>query len=128
MIKKIVASLLLTTACVTTFATNANANGICSIGQRGKVLWQGKWYSAKVLNTSGSQCYITYEGYDSSWDEWVGPDRFRGSYQVGQSVQILWRGKWYPGQILGVSGNQYKVTYYGYDSSWDEWVETARLR
>ena len=128
MLKKIIASLFLTTACVTTFSTAAEANGICYVGQKGKVLWQGTWYSAKVLDKSNNKCFITYEGYNSSWDEWVGADRFRGDYEVGQSVEILWKGTWYPGRILDIKGNQYKITYTGYNSSWDEWVETARLR
>ena len=49
------------------------------------------------------------------------------SYAIGQSVKILWKGKWYPGEILAISRNGYLVTYYGYDSSWDEWVGPNRL-
>ncbi|AFZ35946.1 hypothetical protein Sta7437_2407 [Stanieria cyanosphaera PCC 7437] len=99
----------------------------CSIGQKGEVLWKGNWYSAKVLDVDGDYCYITYDGYDSSWDEWVEPQRFRSAYRVGDSVKIYWQGQWYPGQILAISGNSYQITYYGYDSSWNEWVESSRL-
>ena len=99
----------------------------CSVGQRGEVLWRGKWYPARVLQASRSNCYITYEGYDSSWDEWVEPVRFRSLLRVGDSVRILWRGQWYPGRVLDIRGNSYKITYDGYDSSWDEWVEPARI-
>ena len=105
----------------------AHARVPCSVGQRGEVLWKGTWYPAQVLNTNGNNCYITYDGYDSSWDEWVESARFRALFYVGQSVRILWKGQWYPGRILDVSRNSYKITYDGYDSSWDEWVEPARL-
>lgn len=100
---------------------------ICTTGQKAEAQWKGKWYPVRVLNVSGNKCKITYEGYDSSWNEWIGPGRFRAWFRTGQSVNIRWKGKWYPGQILQVSGSKYKITYDGYDSSWDEWVEPARV-
>jgi hypothetical protein len=101
--------------------------GVCSVGQRGEVLWRGSWYPARVLNVNGNQCYITYESYDSSWDEWVEPQRFRVSFQAGDAVRILWQGQWYPGRVLEIRNGAYHITYDGYDSSWNEWVEPARL-
>ncbi|AFZ01055.1 hypothetical protein Cal6303_2026 [Calothrix sp. PCC 6303] len=99
----------------------------CSVGQKAEVLWKGKWYPAEVLNVKNNKCYVTYEGYDSSWNEWVEARRFRASFKTGDSVRIFWKGKWYPGKILNVGKNSYKVTYTGYDSSWDESVEPARV-
>ena len=127
--------LLLTATWFSSFTLGAEARATCAVGQRGEVLWKGKWYPAQVLDTSGRQCYITYDGYSSSWDEWIGPSRFRpyapassnSAYRAGQSVQILWKGKWYPGRVLDVSGNRYFITYDGYSSSWNEWVGPARL-
>lgn len=49
-------------------------------------------------------------------------------YRVGQAVEILWNGNWYPGRVLAVQGAQYRITYDGYASSWDEWVAADRLR
>ncbi|ELS01437.1 RNA binding activity-knot of a chromodomain protein [Xenococcus sp. PCC 7305] len=108
--------------------SHASAAIPCSVGQRGEVLWKGAWYSAQVLDTSGNSCYITYDGYDSSWNEWVELTRFRATFYIGQAVKIKWKGQWYPGRILDASRNSYRITYDGYDSSWDEWVEPARLR
>ena len=133
--KQIAFLLLLTTTVLSGLAPSADARSVCSPGQRGEVLWKGKWYPAQVLDAKGNRCYITYDGYSKSWDEWVGPARFRsyapapaqGGYQIGQSVQILWKGKWYPGKILDASRNRYYITYDGYSSSWDEWVGPARL-
>lgn len=56
------------------------------------------------------------------------PSDFPGPYRQGEWVQIEWHGGWYPGTILEVDGARYKVTYDGYSSAWDEWVEPSRLR
>jgi len=112
---------------VGTLIPSAFAASPCSVGQKADVLWKGTWYPATVLDVDDNQCYITYDGYDSSWDEWVGTSRFRASFEVGDVVRILWKGEWYQGRILDVSNNLYKITYDGYDSSWDEWVEPARV-
>ena len=50
-------------------------NNPFSIGQRVKVEWNGTWWDASVLKVEPSSFFITYEGFDSSWDEWVGPSR-----------------------------------------------------
>ena len=50
-------------------------NNQFSIGQRVKVEWNGTWWDASVLKVEPSSFFITYEGFDSSWDEWVGPSR-----------------------------------------------------
>lgn len=46
-------------------------------GERVEVEWRGRWYEAVVLRRSGRRALIHYSGYDSSWDEWVGPERLR---------------------------------------------------
>jgi len=50
------------------------------------------------------------------------------AFAVGDSVNILWNGAWYPGKILAVSGTRYRVHYDGYSASWDEWVTAPRLK
>ncbi|MFN6539094.1 MAG: agenet domain-containing protein [Nostoc sp. EkiNYC01] len=106
---------------------SAFAASPCSVGQKAEVLWKDTWYPATVLDVNDDRCYITYDGYDSSWNEWVDSSRFRAAFAVGDAVRILWKGKWYEGRVLDVSDNLYKITYDGYDDSWDEWVEPARL-
>ena len=41
------------------------------------VEWQGRWYPAAILESDGERTLIHYIGYDSSWDEWVPPERIR---------------------------------------------------
>lgn len=54
-----------------TVATGFNA------GEKVSVLWNGTWYPATVKSTSGTQTCIHYDGYASSWDECVSPDRIK---------------------------------------------------
>ena len=52
-------------------------NNPFSVGQRVKVEWNGEWWDASVVKVEPSTFFITYEGFDSSWDEWVGPSRIK---------------------------------------------------
>lgn len=53
---------------------------------------------------------------------------FSQAYKKGDKVEIEYSGTWYPGSILEVKDTQHKIHYDAYDSSWDEWVPTTRLR
>lgn len=41
------------------------------------VEWRGTWWPAKVIEVGKNRWKINYDGYNSSWDEWVGPDRIK---------------------------------------------------
>lgn len=47
---------------------------------------------------------------------------------VGTRVEIEWSGSWYPGRILRAGNGRYLVSFDGYGSNWDEWVDASRLR
>ena len=51
-----------------------------------------------------------------------------GTYKVNDKVSIEENGKWYPGYIMEVKGEQYKIHYDNYDSKYDTWVGTSRLK
>lgn len=55
-------------------------------------------------------------------------DAARGGYAAGARVEIAWSGGWYPGKILRAENGRYLVSYDGYGSNWDEWVDASRLR
>jgi RNA binding activity-knot of a chromodomain len=126
-------------------------------GDRVSVLWQGKYYLATIRKVSNDDLFlIHYDGYDSSWDEWVEPNRirpFKGQasiapdgtgkvytpvqtptlaqrLRVGGDVEVLWQGTWYPATIMKVGARnlQYYIHYKGYGNNWDEWVGTTRIR
>lgn len=118
----------------------------CSPGDKAMVQWHGSNYPATVLSAKGgNKCFIHYDGYGSNWDEWVGPGRIQitsslsgaapGSvlvggpgFQVGNPVQVLWGGKWWPAHVLQMRGNELYIHYNGYGNKWNEWVGPSRYR
>jgi hypothetical protein len=46
-------------------------------GDRVMVEWKGQWWKARVLRVQNGNYFITYDGYGSEWDEWVGNNRIR---------------------------------------------------
>jgi len=49
-------------------------------------------------------------------------------YMPGDYIQVEWEGDWYGATILEFGKKGYKITYEGYDSSWDEWISPSRMR
>lgn len=52
---------------------------------------------------------------------------FTGDIAPGSVAFALWKGRWWPAQILSKSGELYRVHYDGWESNWDEYVSTDRL-
>jgi tetratricopeptide (TPR) repeat protein len=50
------------------------------------------------------------------------------SWKLGDHVEVQWQGDWYQAEVIEVKGNQFKIHYDGYASSWDEWVDSSRMR
>src|SRR5690606_5709788 len=48
----------------------------------------------------------------------------------GQAVEVLYAGQWYPARVIEGPDNSgtCKISYDGYGSNWDEWVNAQRLR
>jgi hypothetical protein len=51
-----------------------------------------------------------------------------GSFVVGDKVQVEWKGSWYAASVLAVKDGKYQIHYNDFDSSWDEWVGTDRMK
>ncbi len=106
------------------------------VGDAVDVKWKGDWYPASVIDAKPGQWKVHYDGYGSSWDEWVTQDRIRAraaaatgaSWRVGDKVRVSWKGAFYPATILDAQGGQYLVHYDGYEASWDEWVGPDRVK
>ncbi|MFO0746519.1 MAG: agenet domain-containing protein [Myxococcota bacterium] len=88
------------------------------------------WYPAIIIEVSGNNYLVHYDGTDSDSDEWVDASRIQGlsaayvpvvAYEP--AVRIYWGNTWYDGTILGHRGGRYHVRYRG----GDEWVSSARL-
>ena len=52
-------------------------NNPYSAGDQVKVEWKGQWWDALVREVMGDKYLVHYVGFDSSWDEWVGPERIQ---------------------------------------------------
>ena len=105
-------------AFLTTISTVASAN-LCAEGNSAQVLWKKEFYPATVLKAKDGLCFITYKGYDASYDEWVGPDRLR--------IKVRWKGDWYNASVIAVKGDLYHIRYDGYTSADDEHVPVSRI-
>lgn len=46
-------------------------------GDKVMVEEKGKWYAATILQAQNGKWFIHYDGYDSKYDLWVGPERIR---------------------------------------------------
>lgn len=47
-------------------------------GREVDVLWQGRWYDARVKRVLGEHRWVVgYDGWSTNWDEIVGPERIR---------------------------------------------------
>jgi|OM-RGC.v1.037539530 hypothetical protein len=48
------------------------------VGANVEILWNGVWYRGTIKAARGQDRWLVgYTGYDTSWDEVVGPDRIR---------------------------------------------------
>jgi hypothetical protein len=54
--------------------------------------------------------------------------RAKSAWQPGEYVEVEWKGTWWRAQVTEVDGSRPKVHYLGFEASWDEWVERARVR
>jgi hypothetical protein len=110
-----IASLVLTVS----ISTSAFAD-LCVVGKKTDVLWKGDWYKASIVEVGKDECYITYTGYDKSYDEWVGPSRLR--------IKVLWKGDWYPAKVVKREGKNFLISYDGYGSEDNEIVPVSRMQ
>ena len=60
----------------------------------------------------------------------VRPDNhpFNTQHSIGEMIKVEWNGGWWDAQILDINGEKYLIHYNGFDSSWDEWIDTTRMK
>ena len=49
-------------------------------------------------------------------------------YSAGQQIKVEWNGSWWDAIIREVRGQSYLIHYIGFESSWDEWDDLARMK
>ena len=47
---------------------------------------------------------------------------------MSKRVEVKSQGEWYKARIIAVRSNQFKVHYYGWEDSDDEWVTASQMR
>lgn len=55
----------------------SSADMIYLKGDKVEILWNSKWYKGNVLETKGKEYKVHYDGWASSYDEWVKADRLK---------------------------------------------------
>lgn len=76
MIRRIFSHFALCLLLIVSFAQISFA-GDFKVGDKVEVQWKGTWYPAQVLGVKKGEWKIHYDGYESSWDEWVKANRIR---------------------------------------------------
>lgn len=107
--------------------------GASKIGAKVQGLWRGQWWPATVTAEKDGQYFVRYDGGSASTDEWLTPDKIAfpepdGLPGPGSQVKVEWNGSWYDARVQKREGNQWRVNYYGYPASSDEWVPLARMK
>ena len=64
----------------------------------------------------------------TGWKERPTNHPFNIHFSIGELVKVEWQGSWWDANILDFNGQEYLITYIGFDSSWDEWLTTERIR
>lgn len=112
----------------------------CPAGASRQIEWNGSQWAGTILEgpNAAGECFVTYDGWDASWNEWVAQTRIAGgdvvattaSCPVGQTMEIQWGDRWWDGSVLEGPNAQGQcfVTYDGWEASWNEWVAPTRLR
>lgn len=111
----------------------------CPIGTSRQIEWNGSQWAGTILEgpNSAGECFVTYDGWEASWNEWVVQERIAPAPAaaatdcfVGVPLEIHWGDSWWGGVVLEGPNAQGQcfVTYEGWEENWNEWVTVDRLR
>src|SRR5256714_901649 len=103
------------------------------IGERAKARGSnGDWYACRIIDARGEKLKIHFIGYEDDEDLWVAPEDLRAikpaRYANGSKVEVLWKKHWYPATVLQAKDGVHLIHYTDYESKWDEWVPSRRIR
>ena len=103
------------------------------IGERAKARdSNGDWYACRVIDARGEKLKIHFIGYEDDEDLWVAPEDLQAikavRYAKGTKVEVLWKKHWYAATVLQAKDGVHLIHYTDYESKWDEWVPSRRIR
>ncbi len=95
--------------------------------------FKGVWYAGKVLKVEADKYFITYDGWNESWNEWVGKERLRAitaaasppppppaasKYNVGDRVEIQFGFNTANATVMSIGEGKYELKVDGMDTIW----------
>jgi len=113
--------------------------------------WKGVPYKAKILKSEGGRHFVHYEGWSSSYDEWISDSQIISSYPAAGSsaaatrqdsahaatraqphaeakkIWVLWHGKPYQAVIIKSERGRHFVHYPGWPSNYNEWIGNSQI-
>jgi hypothetical protein len=107
--------------------------GNSRIGERAKARdSNGDWHACRIIDARGEKLKIHFIGYEDDEDLWVAPEDLQAikpaRYANGTKVEVLWKKHWYPATVLQAKDGVHLIHYTDYESKWDEWVPSRRIR
>ncbi len=99
------------------------------INQDGAITLQelAEGISADMAFVEGQQSAFVTTGVFASQMVLARAER-RSNRDVSKRVEVRSEGDWYKARIIDARQRQYRVHYYGYDDSYDEWVNARQVR
>ncbi len=111
----------------------AKPRGDSRVGERARARdSNGDWYACRIIEERGEKLKIHFIGYEDDEDLWVAPEDLQAikqtHYANGTKVEVLWKKHWYPAKVLQAKDGVHLIHYTDYESKWDEWVPSRRIR
>lgn len=131
----------LITIAIVVLVTTGNSFGQ-KANEKVQVNHNGTWYDATMLkvNAADGTYFITDDGWNDSWDEWVTIDRLKGyakaaepepkaaltKFKVGDKVEVEYGMIPEPATIIEVGENKYHIEF---DNRFfgDKWVTESEI-
>ena len=110
------------------------------IKEKVQVQHNGTWYAATILkiNADDGTYFITYDGWDAAWDEWVTKDKIKDyatdapaapltKFKVGDKVEVEYGMIPEPATVVEVGENKYHIKY-DKTGFGDKWVTEKQIK
>lgn len=117
------------------------------------IRFEERWYPGTIVQHLGREVYeVAYDDFGADWNRVARPAQLRARDEVpeettdpnvlpqrgtpiadvrvlhaGMKVLVLWQQTWWPAHVVGLEPGRARITYDGYDASYDESVEAARI-
>lgn len=88
-----------------------------------EIEWRGTWYTGKLLEMKDGKYYVSYNGYTSTWNEWIGPERIKG---VGATQSLRREGNSVESYPPPSQDSQGKVVWKIGDVAWNTFTNEGK--